>query len=156
MLFTLTFFGLEALEFSVANSRLPASQPDRYIPSLAYHWSAKGGNRGVLMTIAYALPLALAVALLGSFFFRRGVFVRNVGVALVAAFGLIFLYVWLVRLQFGRQDVGTSMPFFGTSIYEKNANYSFSPPAWLTYLAYTGTLLGLWIVARIRFNELER
>ena len=154
---TVFFFGYEAITFSVANARLPAGETDRYVSSVTYYKTHPHNVDAFWLAIpVYTLLLSLPVAWLGSFFFRRGVFVRNVGVGLVAGLGLIFFYVWLVRWQFGGQEVGTSLPFFGTSVYDSGVRYTLSPPGWLVYLAYGSTLVGLWIIARIRFNELER
>lgn len=106
--------------------------------------------------VAYASMLGLAIAWLGSFYFRRGVFVRNVGVAMLGAVGLILLYKWIVGMLFSGHEVNTNLPFLPVTIHDKENYEALMPPAWLTYLAYGGTLLGLWVIARIRFNELER
>lgn len=110
----------------------------------------------MLAMVAYASMLGLAIAWLGSFYFRRGVFVRNVGVAMLGAVGLILLYKWIVGMLFSGHEVNTNLPFLPVTIHDKENYEALMPPAWLTYLAYGGTLLGLWVIARIRFNELER
>ncbi len=156
VLFVLVFHGLESLVFPVANSRLPASQPDHYLPTLHYFFQAQRGDGQVLKILAYALTLALSVAILGSFFFRKGVLIRNVGGFLVLTVAGIFLYRGILGLWFSGYELGAQAPFLDVYI-GKNAVYQhLIIPTWITYLGY-GTLLGtLWVTARIRFNEIQR
>ena len=156
ILFALVYWGYEAIVFNIANNRFPASQTDRYVPTLLYYSTAPYVEKGMLAMVAYASMLGLAIAWLGSFYFRRGVFVRNVGVAMLGAVGLVLLYKWIVGMLFSGHEVNTNLPFLSVTIHDKENYEALMPPAWLTYLAYGGTLLGLWVIARIRFNELER
>lgn len=155
LLLSMVFFGYEAIVFNIANSRLPVTEV-KYEPSLIFHTSSITGDKDLPILLGYMLLLSLSVALLGSFFFRRGVFVRNVGVALLTVISFIFIYKWLVSWQFGEYEVGTSLPFLQTSVSLKGNYQNLTLPAWLSYGAYVGTLLMLWVIARVRFNEIER
>jgi hypothetical protein len=155
LLATIAFFGLEALIFSVVNSRLPVGS-QKYVPSPLYFQSQPIGWFWVALPL-YALLLSLAVALLGSFYFRRGVFIRNAGITVVGAVGLTFLYRVVVISQLpALASVGTQMPFSDIWVDVNTSWLSLKPPLWLRYAAYAGTLVLLWITARIRFNEIER
>ena len=156
VLFALVFWGYEAIVFSIANDRLPVGQTERYVPTLLYYSTPTHNEKGILLMLAYAIFLGLAIAWLGSFFFRRGVFVRNVGVAIMGAVVLVLLYFWIMRSQFGGHEVNSTLPFLSVNVHDKNGYETLVPPGWLTYLVYGGTLVGLWVIARIRFNELER
>ncbi|MBO0934812.1 hypothetical protein [Fibrella aquatilis] len=156
VLFSIVFWGYESLIFSIANSRLPASQTERYVPTLLYYSTPTHNEKGILLMLAYAIFLGLAIAWLGSFYFRRGVFVRNVGVAIICAVVLVLLYFWIMMSQFGGHEVNSTLPFLSVNVHDINGYETLMPPGWLTYLAYGGTLMAMWVIARIRFNELER
>ena len=157
LLFGLAFFGYEAIVFNIANSNLPAKEPSRYIPSLSYYTTISPNiDNALLRAVSYTILLSLAIALLGSLFFRRGVFVRNVGAALMATIALILLYKWIIGWLFGEYAVNTSLPFYPTSVNTEGRYEIVSLPTWLLYVIYLGTLLALWVIARVRFNEIER
>ncbi|WP_375445072.1 hypothetical protein [uncultured Fibrella sp.] len=153
---SVAYFGYEAIVFNIANSQLPANITDRYVSSLIYNYSADD-DRELLFLTPYFLFTSLAISLIGSFFFRRGVLIRNVGAVLILAIGLLFMYHWIVGLQSTGQGVGTALPFYNIAVHTSKSNYELlAPPDWLKYGAYAGTLLGLWVIARVRFNEIER
>jgi hypothetical protein len=57
----------------------------------------------------------------------------------------------------GGHNVGTALPFFPIAVHHTIGRYELlAPPTWLMYAAYAGTLLMLWVIARVRFNEIER
>ncbi|ARK12724.1 hypothetical protein A6C57_21600 [Fibrella sp. ES10-3-2-2] len=156
LLLALAYFSFEAVAFSIANNRLPASEAGKYAPTLALNASVSG-DRDFLFLICYSILFSLILSLLGSFFFRRGVFIRNVGVVLLSSIALLFLYRWIVSSQSGGQGVGTALPFYQIAVHTSEHTYELlGPPNWLKYGAYAGTLLMLWVIARIRFNEIER
>ncbi len=48
-------------------------------------------------------------------------------------------------------------PFTSIAIYFSPRHFEqLAPPTWLMYMAYIGALLMLWVIARVRFNEIER
>ena len=154
-LFSPVFFGMEALVYRIVNGQLlPGQQP--YVSSLIYYGPGTETGGKPFYLLMYGLLLALSVALLGSFFFRRGVFVRNVGVALLAIIGLFLLNIWITGLQFQGLQMHIQQPFASILVYDKTTHERLVQPAWLTYLTYGGLLLMLWITARVRFNEIER
>lgn len=153
----IVFFSCEAFVFSIANTHLSADEPRRYIPSLAYYLAGNARDPYIVLAIVYTVFAALAISLIGSFFFRRGVFIRNVGIVLFAFISLTLLYVGIVALLAGGHVVGTALPFLSIAVHTSTSSYeNLGPPNWLTVSAYAGTLLMLWTVARVRFNELER
>jgi hypothetical protein len=157
LLFSLAFFGIEAFIFNIANSRLPASEHERYVSSLVFYTSPANFSKSILPLTVFLVVKCLAVTILGSFFFRRGVLVRNAGLFLLLLLGLTLLYVWIVSSLAGGHQVGTALPFFAIAVHQTIGRYELlAPPAWLMYGAYAGTLLMLWVIARVRFNELER
>ncbi|MEZ0483688.1 hypothetical protein [Fibrella aquatica] len=158
LLLIIVYFGYEAIVFEIANSRLPATEPDRYVSTLLFYTSySLQGEKEFLLLIPYFLFTSLAISLIGSFFFRRGVFIRNVGLALVLTISLLLLYRWIVSIQSSGTGVGTALPFYPIAIHSSESSYELlGPPEWLKYGAYAGTLLIFWITARVRFNEIER
>ncbi|MEZ0540087.1 hypothetical protein [Fibrella arboris] len=157
LLVSSAYFGYEAFVFDIANSRLPATETDRYVSSLIYNSSPISGDKDLLLLIPYFLFTSLAISLIGSFFFRRGVFIRNVGAVLILTIGLLFLYHWIVGIQSTGQGVGTALPFYQIAVHTSKSSYELlGPPNWLKYGAYAGTLLMLWVIARVRFTEIER
>jgi hypothetical protein len=157
LLFCVAFFGYEAIVFNIANSNLPASEPIRYVPSLIYYTTISPNiDNALLRAIIYTILLSMAIALLGSLFFRRGVFVRSIAVALMTAVALFYLYRWIIGWQFGEYRVDTSLPFYPTNVDTEGRYENLSLPNWLTFGMYLGTLLALWVISRVRFNEIER
>lgn len=155
-LLSLVFFGFEAVFFNIANSHLPPEEANRYVSSLLYNTISESGDKDLLTLIIYLLLLSLVAAIIGSFFFRRGVFVRNVGFVLMVIIGLVILHQWIIGWQFGRSNTAISLPFLPISVNTNVYSIRLSLPTWLTYGIYAGTLLMLWVIARIRFNEIER
>jgi hypothetical protein len=152
LLLSLVFFGIEAIFFNMANSRLPASETRRYESSLVLYLTSTGRFLAAL----FSVTAVMAITLLSSLFFRRGVLVRTAGILLVIVFGLTLLYGWIVSTQ-PLHNVGPALPFSTVTIYiSKNHLEEVAPPRWLMYGAYAATLLMLWVIARIRFNEIER
>lgn len=157
LLFCLAFFGYEAIVFNIANSNLPAKEPSRYVPSLIYYTTISPNiDNALLRAVFYMLLLSLVVGLLGSLFFRRGVFVRNVAAALMTIIGFVLLYRWIVGWQFGKYRIDTSLPFYPTAVDTEGRYEMLFLPNWLTFGIYVGTLLALCVIARVRFNEIER
>lgn len=157
LMFGVIYFGYEAIVFNIANSHLPPKETEKYVSSLIFHTSSITEDKDLPVLITYLLLLILVAAILGSFFFRRGVFVRNVGFALMVTLGSVMLYKWIISWQFGSANTGTSLPFLPISINVKNGlSHQLSLPSWVYFGAYVGTLLALWVIARIRFNEIER
>ncbi len=155
LLLSVTYFGLEAIIFAIANSQLPASESYRYVSTLIYHRSGSGDSNLLFLT-PYLILISLVIALTGSLFFRRGVFVRNVGVTLITLIGTTLLYRLIVGWHTGGHAVGTALIFHPIAVHTSRSNYEIiAPPVWLMYGAYVGTLLILLMIARIRFNEIE-
>ena len=153
----IVFFSCEAIVFSIANTHLPAYEPSRYVPSLTYYLAGNAKEPYIMMGLSYTVFAGLAISIIGSFYFRRGVFIRNVGITLFVLIGLTVLYVAIVALLAGGHTVGTALPFLSIAVHTSTSSYeNLSPPIWLTAGAYAGTLLMLWTIARVRFNELER
>ncbi|XWW45155.1 hypothetical protein JYG30_20840 [Fibrella sp. USSR17] len=150
------YFGSEALIFNIANSRLSPKETERYVPSLIYNATSINADNDLPTLIGYLLLLSLAAAILGSFFFRRGVFIRNVGFALMITVGLVILHQWIIGWQFGRSNTAISLPFLPISVNTNVNSIRLSLPAWLYSGIYIATLLMLWVIARVRFNEIER
>ena len=156
LLTTVVYFGIEAIIFNIANARLPVNET-KYVPSAIYYQQRSGTiSTPWLFAPAYSLFLNLGVILLGSLYFRRGVFVRNMGVVLLCAIGLSLGYNWILNLQFKGHDVGSTVPFGNAFVGDNGRYLSLALPMWLTYSIYLGTLLGIWVIARVRFNEIER
>lgn len=157
LLLTVAFFGCEAITFSMANARLPVSVTDRYLSSLIYFRTPPRNVSFFWLAVpTYTLLLTLPGALLGSFFFRRGVFIRNVGMVLLCVIGLTLVYNWLIDWQFTGYETNRTLPFSPISVYGTSRPDLVALPTWFTYAVYLGTLLALWVIARVRFNEIER
>ena len=156
LLTTVVFFVIEAIIFSIANARFPAATT-KYVCSVIYYQRQSGTiSTFWLIAPAYSLLLNLGVTLLGSFFFRRGVFVRNVGVAQLGAVGITLGYNWVLNLQFKGYEIGSTLPFVNAFVSDKGRYQNLALPMWLTYSIYLGMLLAIGVIARIRFNEIER
>ncbi len=153
----IVFFSCEAIAFSIVNTHLPTNVPGRYVSSLTYYLAGNAKEPYIMVGLSYTVFAGLAISIIGSFYFRRGVFIRNVGVVLFTLIGLTLLYVGIVALLAGDHAVGTALPFFSIAVHTSINSYeNLGPPTWLTVGAYVGTLLMLWTIARVRFNELER
>ncbi|MBO0948034.1 hypothetical protein [Fibrella forsythiae] len=156
LLLSIAYFGYEAIVFNIANSRLLPTETDRYVSTLIFNYTSIYGDKDFLLLIPYFLFTSLAISLIGSFFFRRGVFIRNVGSVLILTIGLLFLYRWIVGMVSG-EGVGTALPFYQIAVHTSKSNYELlGPPDWLKHSAYAGMLLAFWVIARVRFNEIER
>ncbi|CCH01598.1 hypothetical protein FAES_3591 [Fibrella aestuarina BUZ 2] len=149
------YFGYEAVAFSVANTHLKPGQT-HYTSSLVFFGPGKHSDGSALFFSLYAFLLCLALCLLGSFYFRRGVLVRNVGVGIVAFVGFFVLYQFITGLVFRGLEVHVSFPFGRLTVVDK-ANYQqVFLPGWVSWLVYGAIVLMLWITTRVRFNEIER
>ncbi|NID12981.1 hypothetical protein [Fibrivirga algicola] len=157
LLLGVVYFSYEALIFSIANKHLPAAETERYVSTLIFYTRPVNNERSILPLTLFALLASLSTSLLCSFYFRRGVFARTIGITLFTTFCLFLLYGWLIKLILGGHFVGTAIPFYPIAVHVDKQNYELlGPPNWLKYGAYAGTLLMLWVIARIRFNEIER
>jgi hypothetical protein len=154
-LLSVAYFCIEAWFFSIANGQLKPGQT-RYVSSLVYHSRVEQHGGLDLYRLAYTLLLAMPVAWLGSFFFRRGVFIRNIGIAMGLFIVGMFLYRHIVATQFRGMDLGTNFPFSHVAVESKLTWLTLSVPDWLTFGAYGFLLVMFWLTARIRFNEIER
>ncbi|MBO0936846.1 hypothetical protein J2I47_09850 [Fibrella sp. HMF5335] len=154
LLLTVGYFSYEAIVFSIANKRLPANTTNRYISSIRY--AATRTDFSLLLAMAYAFLLAMAIGLLGSFYFRRGVLARNIGVALGVLLGISFLNYGIIKLFFMDVDLSAPVLFLPASVSWSSGSVQLTTPQWLFYGAYGLILIALWLIGRIRFNELER
>lgn len=160
LLLTLTFVGLEALVFSMANAQLSPTETFRYTSDITPVFIPSKERNSDLSVVGSLLLLPL-VALLSSFYFRRGVLIRSIGLSLLVGIGFFFLYKWIIDLQFPTAErTWALLPFSSAHVYSPdgnlNAGVTLSLPRWVPVLAYCGTVLWLWVTARVRFNEIER
>lgn len=151
--FTSFYFGYDAFVYSVANGHLKADQP-RYTSTLHYYLS----EGSVIQVTFYTLLLLLVTTLLGSLYFRRGVVARNIGLILGTLIGFFLLYQAITGLQFRGMDVGVTSPFPFTDmvVHKDGTAQNLEVPNWITYTVYGLLFVGLWLTARVRFNEIER
>ena len=154
LLIAVGFFGYEAVVFSIANKRLPAHTADHYISSLRYATTRTETN--ILWGMAYAFLLAMAVGILGSLYFRRGVLARNIGVALGSMIGISFLNYGIIKLVFSGLEITSTVLFLPVGVTWSSGSVQLMTPEWLFYGAYGLILIALWIISRVRFNEIER
>lgn len=153
--FTVAYFGYEAITFSVANTQLKPGQTP-YTSSVMFFGSGQRSDGITLYVSLYNYLFILSLCLLGSFYFRRGVLVRNVGIIIIAVVGFFLLYQFITGLVFSGMETLVSMPFGRLTVIEKTNYQQVSLPGWVKWLVYSFVLLMLWITARVRFNEIER
>ncbi|MEZ0610323.1 hypothetical protein ACAW74_17540 [Fibrella sp. WM1] len=155
LVFAAGYFGYEAFAFSVANGHLKPGQT-HYMSSLAFFGPGQHSDSSALYVSFYSFLLVLAVCLLGSFYFQRGVLVRNVSVSIIAVVGFFLLYQFIAGLVFSGLEAHINFPFGRLTVVDK-ANYQqVFLPGWVSWLVYGFILLMLWVTARVRFNEIER
>lgn len=150
----LFYVAVETLIFQLANSRLPATG-NSYQSELL---TVPDGRKSSLASTCLILLITAVIGLLGSLYFRQGVLIRNIVLIISLFVGMTIAYGYLMGAFFPGLETHTSRLFGDLYVYPKN-QFPGSQLPLLTFIRYVFpwlVLIGLWITARIRFNEIER